>query len=81
MLNIEAVQRVAAELDASCIDLPVSMLWRGIHPVNFLAEVHIHLTTEGNRDYAEMIFTALKEMELFSRVPVNKTGDEDDHLV
>lgn len=58
----EAIRQVAQELGAPAIDLPRMMQERGTDLEAFLAEDGIHLTEAGNREYAEMVLTALARM-------------------
>ena len=60
----DCVRKIAAELNASYIDLPGRMALRGITLDQFLSGDNLHLSLQGNREYAEMIFAALYDMDL-----------------
>ena len=59
-----AIRDVAAELRAPSIDLPRRMAERAVNLATFLAPDGIHLTTEGNRIYGEMVFEGLQAAKL-----------------
>ena len=55
-----AIRELAGELKVAAIDLPRLMTERRVDLTRFLAADGIHLTAEGNRLYAGMVFEALK---------------------
>jgi len=63
----QTVRRVAQDLGAPMIDLPLMMHERGIDLTQFVVEDGVHLTIEGNHLYAEMVLEALQD--IFSRYP------------
>ncbi len=54
-----AIGQIAEELKTSCIDLPSMMTQRQVDLGTFLAEDQIHLSADGNRIYADMLFDGL----------------------
>lgn len=54
-----AIRQIAEELQTSCIDLPSMMTQRQVDLDTFLAEDRIHLSADGNRIYADMVFDGL----------------------
>lgn len=83
----DAIRNIASDLGAPIIDLPALMQERGIHLENFLSIDHLHLTVEGNRYYAEMVFSELIETGVLSadrqepkditRMPINAGVQSD----
>jgi lysophospholipase L1-like esterase len=61
--NVEAyniaIGQIAEELQTSCIDLPSVMTQRQVDLGIFLAEDQIHLSADGNRIYADLVFDGL----------------------
>ncbi len=53
------IGQIAEELETSCIDLPSMMTQRQVDLGTFLAEDQIHLSADGNRIYAGMVFDGL----------------------
>lgn len=51
-----AIGQIAEELQTSCIDLPSMMTQRQVDLGTFLTEDQIHLSADGNRVYADMVF-------------------------
>ncbi|MDH3670006.1 MAG: GDSL-type esterase/lipase family protein [Gammaproteobacteria bacterium] len=54
-----AIGQIAEELQTSCIDLPSMMTQRQVDLGTFLTEDQIHLSADGNRVYADMVFDDL----------------------
>ncbi len=54
-----AIGQIAEELKTSFIDLPSMMTQRQVDVGTFLAEDQIHLSADGNRIYADMVFDGL----------------------
>ena len=54
-----AIGQIAEELETSCIDLPSMMTQRQVDLGTFLSEDQIHLSADGNRIYADMVFDGL----------------------
>lgn len=59
-----AIRRIALALDAGLIDIPLQMTLRSISTEDFVAEDQIHLSLQGNYDYADIIYTGLNEIKL-----------------
>jgi len=57
-----AIRKLAEELDAAHIDLPLIMAQQHIELSEFLAEDALHLSAAGNRIYAAMILEALRPL-------------------
>ncbi len=56
-----AIREVARELRASIIDLPKRLDERSVDLQAFLADDGLHLSANGNRVYADMVFDALRD--------------------
>lgn len=54
-----AIRSVAETLAAPLLDLPAMMAQRRVEPNSFLADDRLHLSVEGNRVYASMVFDGL----------------------
>lgn len=54
-----AIGQLAQEMKTSCIDLPSMMTQRRIDLGMFLAEDQVHLSVDGNRIYADMVFDSV----------------------
>jgi lysophospholipase L1-like esterase len=54
-----AIGQIAQELKTSCIDLPSMMAQRRVDLGTFLAEDQVHLSADGNRIYADMVFDSV----------------------
>lgn len=59
----EAIRKIAQAKRVPLIDLPLLMRKRKVELKSFHAEDGVHLSPEGNRIYAEMIFDELKRIE------------------
>ncbi len=58
----QALRRVAQELNAPSIDLPLMMQQRQIDLPRFVVQDGVHLTVEGNHLYADMVLEKLKDI-------------------
>lgn len=56
------VRQVAAELGAACIDLPAMLTERGLTAKDMVLMDGIHLSAEGNRVYAELVYSHLRKI-------------------
>jgi len=58
------IRKIANELKTGLIDIPLQMSIRDIDINNFVSADQIHLSIEANHDYADIIYTSLKQIEL-----------------
>lgn len=58
----EAIRELAKTTDTPAIDLPAMMAERQIDLDDFLAEDQLHLTPQGNHDYAAMLVSGLESL-------------------
>ncbi len=58
------IRKIANELKTDLIDIPLQMSIRDIDINNFVSADQIHLSIEANHDYADIIYTSLKQIEL-----------------
>ncbi len=56
------IKTLAEELDCQLIDLPAQMQQRNISVDDFVSDDQVHITSQGNQHYAEMIFSGLNEI-------------------
>lgn len=59
-----AIRKIAKELKAELIDIPLLMSIRGIDVNDFVSGDKIHLSLSANHVYADIIYTALNQIEL-----------------
>ena len=58
------IQKIAIDLDATLIDLPMQMMIRDVKVKDFVAGDQIHLSLSANHLYADMIYAGLNGIKL-----------------
>ena len=58
------IRKIADQLDARLIDIPLHMSERGIKTADFVSDDELHLSLYANHDYADIIYSGLNEIEL-----------------
>ncbi len=58
------IRKIANEFKTGLIDIPLQMSLRDIDTNGFVSADQIHLSIEANHDYADIIYTSLKQIKL-----------------
>lgn len=60
----KTIRKIADQLAARLIDIPLQMSERGIRTADFVSDDELHLSLHANHDYADIIYTGLNKIEL-----------------
>ena len=60
----DMVRQIAKELKAELIDIPLQMTLRNVDINDFVSGDNLHLSIEANHLYAEVVFSAMKQIQV-----------------